>query len=216
MVIEHADAGIDTVNAYFDVYTLPDNVENLICMAVGRRPICTAPATISTTSCVPARSRTTSHSSGSAATTGSTSDLATARSMAVTATTTSRRVRQRLIYGGAGDDDLSGSHGTNVVYGGTDKDRLDGFFGINTLYGGAGDDEYVVRETNDLVVENANEGIDRVQAWESYTFTANVENLQLVGRDIDGTGNGLDNIIDGHQRHQRPVRRRRQRRPLRL
>ena len=65
------------------------------------------------------------------------------------------------------------------------------------MSGGTGNDTYVVRGGNDVVVENANEGIDHVQSFDSYVLTANVENLELIAGDIDGTGNGLDNDIYG-------------------
>ena len=46
------------------------------------------------------------------------------------------------------------------------------------------------------VIENANGGIDTVDAWFSYTLTANVENLN--GRfNATFTGNNLDNTITG-------------------
>ncbi|WP_162183339.1 beta strand repeat-containing protein, partial [Neorhizobium vignae] len=77
----------------------------------------------------------------------------------------------------------------NVMTGGTS---------VDTLKGGAGDDTYVI-STGDIVVENANEGIDTVQTnLASYTLGANLENListRTTG--FFGTGNTLDNIIKG-------------------
>ena len=52
-----------------------------------------------------------------------------------------------------GNDILNGLGGNDVLIGGA---------GIDTMQGGAGDDTYEVTETGDLVVENLNEGIDRV------------------------------------------------------
>ena len=53
--------------------------------------------------------------------------------------------------------------------------------------------------TDDTVIENANEGIDLVQARVTYELTANVENLILTGGgNIDGRGNGLANTITGN------------------
>ncbi|MEJ5864770.1 calcium-binding protein [Pseudomonas farsensis] len=68
----------------------------------------------------------------------------------------------------------------------------------NQLAGGKGNDTYVVG-AGDTVVEGFNEGIDLVQANVSFTLGANVENLTLLGSSaIDGTGNGLKNIIIGN------------------
>ncbi|CAN7610806.1 M10 family metallopeptidase C-terminal domain-containing protein [Neorhizobium sp. LjRoot104] len=77
----------------------------------------------------------------------------------------------------------------NVMTGGT---------GVDTLKGGVGDDTYVI-STGDIVVENADEGIDTVQTnLASYTLGANVENLTSTGAAaFTGTGNALDNIIKG-------------------
>ncbi|EJZ16346.1 rhizobiocin/RTX toxin and hemolysin-type calcium binding protein, partial [Rhizobium sp. Pop5] len=69
---------------------------------------------------------------------------------------------------------------------------LTGGAGIDTLKGGAGDDTYVI-STGDVVVENADEGIDTVRtALASYTLGANVENLAYIGTAaFAGTGNSL-------------------------
>jgi len=70
--------------------------------------------------------------------------------------------------------------------------------GIDTLTGGAGNDTYVVNNAADVIVENAGEGTDTVQAAFSYTLGANIENLTLLGTgSINGTGNSLDNVISG-------------------
>jgi Ca2+-binding RTX toxin-like protein len=68
----------------------------------------------------------------------------------------------------------------------------------NVLTGGAGDDTYVVG-AGDIVVEQANEGIDTVQSAVSWTLGANLENLTLLGTGaIDGTGNSLNNTLIGN------------------
>ena len=55
-------------------------------------------------------------------------------------------------------------------------------------------------QSNDVVQENFNEGIDTVRASASYVLSANVENLVLEdqGWDIDGTGNDLANTLTGN------------------
>ena len=53
----------------------------------------------------------------------------------------------------------------------------------------------------DVVDEDADEGTDRVNASVSYVLGADVENLTLTGAAaINGTGNALDNDINGNWR----------------
>ncbi len=102
------------------------------------------------------------------------------------------------LYGLDGNDTLYGSGGTDSLYGGNGNDTLDGGQGNDTLTGGAGNDTYIIDSATDTVVENASEGIDSVQAIVTHTLASNVENLDLIGTAaINGTGNALDNIING-------------------
>ena len=67
------------------------------------------------------------------------------------------------------------------------------------MSGGTGDDIYVVDSTSDTVTENDSEGTDLIQSSVSFTASSNVENLTLTGsRDINGTGNSLDNTLTGN------------------
>ena len=71
--------------------------------------------------------------------------------------------------------------------------------GINILAGGAGIDSYVVQNTGDQVIEQANKDTDYVSSSATFTLSANVEHLVLTGNaDIDGTGNELDNTNIGN------------------
>ncbi|WP_413173774.1 calcium-binding protein [Anabaena azotica] len=120
------------------------------------------------------------------------------------------------IYGLGGNDTIIGGSGKDTIYGGTGDDELDGGDfdnAIDSLYGGLGNDIHVVSTVQyfvdpgnlfatahfDLVVENVGEGIDTVRASaDKYILTANVENLELVGAAVIGTGNALSNNISGN------------------
>ena len=106
----------------------------------------------------------------------------------------------RVGTGNAVDNVLIGNTGNNTLYGLAGNDFLDGGAGADTLVGGTGDDTYIVDNAADIVTENAGEGTDTVQASITYTLDANAENLVLLesGGAINGTGNGLDNIITGN------------------
>jgi len=90
--------------------------------------------------------------------------------------------------------------GHNEVFSGTaNNDVMNGTVYGDTMSGGDGNDVYRVNNTADVVVENANQGEDTVQASVTYTLGANVEDLNQSGNgNIDATGNTLDNLIVGN------------------
>jgi Ca2+-binding RTX toxin-like protein len=133
------------------------------------------------------------------------------------------------LNGGDGNDTLTGDAGSDSLVGGAGDDTLiagtvesrsysDGTVEryyteitteIDTLDGGTGNDIYIIG-SNDIVIEQANGGIDTVvlnseylyspvnpDPIHTYTLGANVENLML--RDADQRhvliGNDLDNVI---------------------
>ncbi|WP_349617383.1 calcium-binding protein [Azotobacter salinestris] len=101
--------------------------------------------------------------------------------------------------GNALDNILTGNSGANTLYGLAGNDTLDGQAGADTLIGGIGDDTYIVDNTADVAVEDADAGQDQVLASASFALSANVESLTLTGTgNIDGTGNALDNVIIGN------------------
>jgi serralysin len=94
------------------------------------------------------------------------------------------------------DDVLTGNKEDNVINGGSGADRMSG---------GAGDDTYLVDNAGDVVVESlfapvgSLPGIDTVISSISFTLPTAVENLTLTGfAQLNGTGNGLANVIVGN------------------
>jgi Ca2+-binding RTX toxin-like protein len=85
-----------------------------------------------------------------------------------------------------------------VINGTPNNDVLDSFGGkLSTLIGGQGDDVYAIYNSDNVIIENANEGNDSVWTAVNYTLSANVENMYLVGA-VNGTGNSSNNIISGY------------------
>jgi Ca2+-binding RTX toxin-like protein len=116
-------------------------------------------------------------------------------------------VERLMLYSGASngtgnglDNLIFGNDDANTLTGGGGDDDLSGFGGADTMIGGIGNDEYVVENFGDVVIENADEGVDGVHAVMSYTLGAHVEELYLSesAGAINGTGNGLDNVIIGN------------------
>jgi Ca2+-binding RTX toxin-like protein len=89
----------------------------------------------------------------------------------------------------------------NVINGNSGDNILDGGAGIDTLSGGAGNDVYVIDTLTDVIVENANSGIDSIASSVNYTLAAasNVENLSVSGSGaINLTGNAAANSMQGN------------------
>ncbi|MDP3455040.1 carbohydrate-binding domain-containing protein [Methyloversatilis sp.] len=114
------------------------------------------------------------------------------------------------LFGGAGDDTLDGGSeddylrgesGNDVLIGGAGFDVLNGGEGADTMSGGADDDRYIVDNVGDVIIESADDGtLDWVESYVSYTLSENVEELILLhpGGAINGTGNSLDNYLQGN------------------
>ncbi len=111
--------------------------------------------------------------------------------------------------GGSGNDTITGNNqnntltgaaGNDTLNGGAGNDTLSGNAGNDVMSGGTGDDAYYV-DSGDTIIENSGQGIDTVNAWNSLTLPANVENLILLGLTTHGTGNALDNTITGNNQN---------------
>ena len=106
---------------------------------------------------------------------------------------------ENLTLTGTAVIDAGGNTLDNVLTGNSANNTFWGGLGADTLIGGAGDDIYNVENPGDSIIENANEGIDNVQSTVTYTLSANVEHLTLLGATpINGTGNALANTVTGN------------------
>jgi YD repeat-containing protein len=94
---------------------------------------------------------------------------------------------------------ITGTSAPNSLTGGAGPDRIDGLGGADTLRGGDGDDTFVVDNTKDIVIEESNQGYDRIESSVTYTLPANVEAIALTGTaNINATGNSEDNELVGN------------------
>lgn len=98
--------------------------------------------------------------------------------------------RNNTLHGGAGSDTLDGGNGSDLLASGA---------GDDVMIGRAGNDRYYVHEAGDVVMEVEDEGIDTVvTSLSNYILGADVEELRFVeSGNFSGTGNELDNKIDG-------------------
>ena len=106
---------------------------------------------------------------------------------------------ENLTLTGGDSVDGTGNELANVLTGNSGDNVLDGAAGADTLIGGGGDDIYGVDHLGDTIIESASNGTDTVESSVSYALGDHLENLTLVGAgDIDGAGNGADNILTGN------------------
>ena len=110
------------------------------------------------------------------------------------------------LVGTAANDTITGGGGNDTLIGRGGGDLLNGGKGIDTMNGGPGNDTYIVNHTKDVIKEGKNAGTDIVKSSASYNLGANLENLNLIGKDaINGIGNNLDNRISGNNAKNRII-----------
>jgi len=94
----------------------------------------------------------------------------------------------------------TGNSGNNLITGNAGANILDGVTGSDTLIGGGGNDTYIIDSgVFDTITELAGGGNDTVHSYDTFTLSANLENLILKGSsNISGIGNTSANIITGN------------------
>ena len=107
-----------------------------------------------------------------------------------------------ILTGNSGSNALNGAWGNDVIYGMAGDDTLQDTKGTDTLIGGTGNDVYYVDSDQDVVIERAGEGHDRINASVSYRLWADapeVEELVLTGSaDLTAAGNARNNLLIGN------------------
>jgi Ca2+-binding RTX toxin-like protein len=180
-VVENLNQGTDTVYSSIS-YTLPVNVENLV--LIGGANTNGAGNTLNNKIIGNAGNNILSGDAGNDTLNGG--------------------IGNDTLNGGIGNDILNGGAGDDLLKGDAGNDLLNGGAGADRMVGGAGNDTYYVDNTGDVVIEGLNQGIDRVISTISHTLGSNLENLILSGiGNINGTGNGLNNVITGNNGNNR-------------
>jgi Ca2+-binding RTX toxin-like protein len=107
--------------------------------------------------------------------------------------------QENLTLAGTGALKATGNAGKNVLTGNAGANILEGLADADTLIGGGGNDTYVIDSSSDEVTEADKGGTDTVKSSQSFLLSDFVEKLELTGSgDIDGSGNGLGNVIVGN------------------
>ncbi|MDI1226258.1 MAG: calcium-binding protein [bacterium] len=103
---------------------------------------------------------------------------------------------ENLTLTGVLDIDATGTAGINSLTGNSGNNRLDGGAGADKMAGGAGNDTFVVDNTGDRITDTS--GLDTVESSLNFTLAPGLENLELYGAALRGTGNSAGNVITGN------------------
>lgn len=105
---------------------------------------------------------------------------------------------EKLVLEGWASINGFGNSSNNTITGNARANVLNGMAGNDVLIGGAGNDVYDVDTIDDVAVEEENGGYDRIRSSANdYILGSNVEELNLVGTAVRGTGNELANTLIG-------------------
>lgn len=108
----------------------------------------------------------------------------------------------RSIYGSASEEWVTNAgdlNGDVDLMGGDDRFVFKSGSVDGVVRGGIGDDSYIVHKAGLNLVEDIDEGFDRVRSTVSFTLQSNIEELTLLGKkNTDGLGNGSDNKLYGN------------------
>ncbi|MBY0334176.1 MAG: calcium-binding protein [Acetobacteraceae bacterium] len=107
----------------------------------------------------------------------------------------------QTLIGNAAANTIIGWTGNDVIQGLAGNDSLDGGAGADTMSGSTGNDVYVVGNSGDVVIENANEGTDTIRvSLLNYSLISQPNVEHMVGVSTMGqnlTGNNANNSITG-------------------
>jgi len=84
------------------------------------------------------------------------------------------------IEGNSGANKLEGLAGADTLIGGAGNDTLDGGTGDDSLIGGIGNDLYIVDNAADIIVEQANAGIDTVKIDAGFTLDGETDEPDYI------------------------------------
>ncbi len=105
---------------------------------------------------------------------------------------------QTLFYSDTSTGFFSATGSGPILTGTAGNDSMWGDSAVNvTMVGGTGDDIYYLYSAINRASEAADEGIDTISTWMSYTLPENFENLTVTGDLRYAFGNSVDNIIKG-------------------
>ncbi|HEY5723352.1 MAG TPA: calcium-binding protein, partial [Allosphingosinicella sp.] len=92
----------------------------------------------------------------------------------------------------------TGNELDNVITGNAGNNLLDGGLGSDLMAGGLGDDTYLIDNVGDSISEQSGAGTDTVRSSSDHTLGDWVENLVMLEGAVNGTGNGLANLMTGN------------------